>query len=194
MKSGKVQILAFMLTVSALLACSFGSTGRATLTDQNAQATDSPASEFTAQPSQPPPTDVPVSQGRDFSKIDICQLLPIQDVADMVGGTPAGDPNGSANGDVIDCWYSIAGGEGQTPDLYIAYIEPVVLADYGFNDTGESVPGIGDRASIVFSDTDQQYELTAIREGDLGLDVKGATREGTLAIARALMERIPPGP
>ena len=194
MKSGKVQILAIMLTVSALLACSFGSTGRATLADQNAQSTDSPASEFTAQPSQPPPTDVPVSQGRDFSKIDICQLIPIQDVADMVGGTPAGDPNGSANGDVIDCWYSIVSVQGQPPAQFIAYVEPVVLAEYGFDDKGESVPGIGDRASIMYSDTDQQYELTAIREGDLGIDVKGATREGTLAIARALMERIPPGP
>jgi len=45
MKSGKVQILAFMLTVSALLACSIGSTGRAALADQNAQSTDSPFSQ-----------------------------------------------------------------------------------------------------------------------------------------------------
>jgi hypothetical protein len=194
MNSGKVQILAIMLAVGALMACSLGSTGRATPADQNAQSTDSPASEFTAQPSQPPPTDVPVSQGRDFSKIDICQLLPIQDVADMVGGTPDGDPNGSANGDVIDCWYSIVSVQGQLPDLYIAYVEPAVLAEYGFDDTEESVPGIGDRATIMYSDQYQQYELTAIREGDLGVDVIGATREGTLAIAQALMERIPPGP
>lgn len=194
MNSAKVQILAAMLSIGALMACSFGSTPRATPADQGAQPTDSPATEITALPSQPPPTDVPASQGRDFSQIDICQLLPIQDVADMVGGTPDGEPNGSANGDVIDCWYSIVSDQGQLPDLYIAYVEPVVLAEYSFDDTGESVPGIGDRASIAYSDTDQLYELTAIREGDLGVDVIGATREGTLAIAHALMDRIPPGP
>lgn len=194
MKSARVQILVAVVSLGALMACSFGATAGAPSKNQAAPSTDSPPVVPTAEPIQSPPTAAPYEQGRDFSTIDICQLLPVADVAAMVGGTPDGEPNGSANGDVIDCWYSVVSDQGQLPDLYIVYVEPVVLAEYSFDDAAESVPGIGDRASIVYSDTEQQYELTAIRDGDLGIDVIGATREGTLAIAEALMERIPPVP
>ncbi len=99
-----------LATVLALAACGGGPPPPA--------ATDQPAPEG--------PAAATTSAARDVTAFDVCALVPIAEIATVLGGSPgARPPNGNTYpGTESECWYEVARGPGRTPETVGVLLYP----------------------------------------------------------------------
>jgi hypothetical protein len=139
-------------------------------------------------PQAPPPA---ASTGRDFSTINICELIPAQEVADLAGGTVYGEPNQSSDPMFSLCWYEVEAPDGAY-EYYIVYVESVELGEFAISmgDLGDAVGGLGDEAYLKYEDGEEQFRLLVMRAGDFAIDIAGSRADVMQEIARLLLQRL----
>ncbi len=182
-KSGLVSYrsVAFVAVVLALAAC-----GTPAPTTVVAPTVDvSPPMEAT----QPAPSSPPTG-GRDFSAINLCQLVTPEEVAGLAGGTAQEDPNQQSEADFSMCWYEVDKADG-VYTYYIVYVEKVELGEMALSldETGDPVPELGHEAYLRFEESEDQFRLIVLR-GEYAIDMAGTDSDVMIGIARLLLDRL----
>lgn len=143
-----------------------------------------PTAEQAAAPSLQPPSG-------DVSSYVACEIVPPQEVADLIGGPLFRDlpqpPSPS-------CTYEVVAG----PKDYVqftAFIEPAdwvqALIDNAPEMVGDPVPGLGDVAYLSHDETTDLYSLLIVVHDRFGLEISGDTsREWTLALGELFLSRM----
>lgn len=136
------------------------------------------------------PTDSgEVAAGSGLVLPNICELLPVDEVAAIVGGAPASEPNVEDYGESFQgCWYDFNLSDGSY-DYYIIYVQPAGFLESVFDDSAEPVTGLGDRAQLKWEDSEEQYRL-AILDGAVGVEVIGTRSDVMMQLARLILERL----
>jgi hypothetical protein len=169
----------------AVAACGAGAP--ATLEPPASESAGSPPTSPAAQPSDAPAAAL---SGIDTDAVNLCQILPRAELADLAGGTPyeGAETSGPA------CIYTIDPGDG-TAELYSMsvsapdLIQPMV--DYVRQyEQAEWLEGIGDAAYLQPSDFGEGYDMVVLVEGGYGLSLGGPRPEVLQAAARLIVERL----
>lgn len=148
-----------------------------------AAVTEQPAAEMPEIPSG----EIGVKSDRVLP--NICELLPIEEVAAISGGTPQSEPNVEDYGDDFKgCWYDFDLGDG-TYDYYIVYVEPASFLAATFEDDADPVPDLGDQAQLMWEDDGEQYRL-AVLDGEIGVEIAGKRSDVMIELARLILERL----
>jgi hypothetical protein len=142
-----------------------------------------------AQPTEPPPS-APPTGGRDFSAVNVCQLVTPEEVAGLAGGTAQEDPNQQSEADFSMCWYEVDKADG-VYTYYIVYVEKVELGEMALSldETGDPVPDLGGEAYMRFEESEDQFRLIVLR-GEYAIDMAGTDSDVMIEIARLLMDRL----
>jgi hypothetical protein len=181
-KSGLVSYrsVAFVAVGLALAAC--GSPVSTTAASSPQAASTAPATEL---PPSSPPTG-----GRDFSAINLCQLVTPGEVAGLADGTAEEDPNQQSEADFSMCWYEVDKADG-VYTYYIVYVEKVELGELALSldETGSSVPELGDEAYLRFEESEDQFRLIVLRS-EYAIDMAGTDSDVMIGIARLLLDRL----
>ncbi|HLD94458.1 MAG TPA: hypothetical protein VI703_09700 [Anaerolineales bacterium] len=136
-----------------------------------------------------PETGGDVAAGGGLVLPNICELLPVDEVAAIVGGAPASEPNVEDYGASFQgCWYDFNLSDGSY-DYYIIYVQPASFLEVVFEDSAEPVSGLGDRAQLKWEDSEEQYRL-AIIDGAVGVEVIGTRSDVMMQLARLILERL----
>jgi hypothetical protein len=165
------------------IACALGSGSTA---PTQAPGSPPPASQA------PAPTAPPASTtGRDYSSLNVCQLLIGPQVESLTLGKLLSDPQASSVTDLAGCTYEIDPPGGDTYANYIVYVEPAALiqASLALGDSGDPVQGLGDQAFVQYDADNEEYRLQGTISGD-GFEVIGDDKDATLAIGQALVALI----
>jgi hypothetical protein len=131
------------------------------------------------------------ASGRDFSSINICQLIPAEEVAALAGVTVDREPNQSSDSTFSHCWYNLEAADGGY-EYYIVYLESIELGEaaLALGDLGDPVPGLGDEAYLQWVEGEAQFRLLVLVRGDYAIDIAGSRSEIMQQIARLLIERL----
>jgi hypothetical protein len=125
------------------------------------------------------------TEGRDLSGLDVCALVPGEEVAGLLGGTLGGDPRSRVYpGASTECSYAIEG-EGPTEFVLVFLYPPSHFELFATDaEDRQDIDGLGDRAyATTIGGLHQVYVLV---EGDVTVDA----RAGTIDEARRLAELV----
>lgn len=127
------------------------------------------------------------SQTRDYTKFNVCELMPGDAIARAVGGTltqsrPTFDKNWSR------CTYLVNDASGK-PKGYVVWVQPA--EDFEelkkYNDKPIiPVSGLGD-AAYIFQDEDRRFKINVLKRGDLMLQATGDTPESARMVAATVL-------
>jgi Protein of unknown function (DUF3558) len=151
----------------------------------------SPPEAASAAPATEPPPSSPPTGGRNFSGINVCQLVTPGEVAGLAGGTAQDDPNQQSEADFSMCWYEVDKADG-VYTYYIVYVEKVELGEMALSldETGDPVPNLGDEAYLRFDESEDQFRLIVLRRGEYAIDMAGTDSDVMIEIARLLLDRL----
>jgi Protein of unknown function (DUF3558) len=182
-KSGLVSYcsIAFVAVGLALAAC--GSPAPTTTASPPEEASPAPATE--------PPSSSPPTGGRDFSAINLCQLVSPEEVAALAGGTAEEDPNQQSEADFSMCWYEVDKADG-VYTYYIVYVEKIELGEMALalGEAGDPVPDLGDEAYLRFEESEDQFRLIVLRRGEYAIDMAGTDSDVMIELTQLLIERL----
>jgi hypothetical protein len=149
----------------------------------------------TARPTQPAPeltTPPPSGSISEIDSVNLCDLLPPAEFAELAGGTPLSELTDFGPA----CHYVIDPGDG-TAASYNTFlyptetIKPVMdyVRDY---EAADWIDGYGDSAYIQDSASGNGYVLMILVEGRYGLEVGGPDKDVLRATAEVIMGRVQP--
>ncbi len=128
---------------------------------------------------------------RDVGSLDICALVPVADVAGVVGHAGArGSAEPNAGTYATDCTYTIESGGSSEYAMIWAY--PLELWMPEARDDIEEVSGLGDAAFVTTSGSFTQVHVLV--EGDIYIDVRAGTPEQARALAELALARFAGNP
>lgn len=129
------------------------------------------------------------STGRDLSALDVCDLVPGEAVAEVLGGTLAREPSGSVYGSMsTDCSYAVD--LGGVPEVVMVFIYPAAYFESleAGAENGRPLEGIGDRAFVATLDEFQQ--VVGLRSGDVVVEVRADELEDATRLAELVLSRL----
>ena len=133
-----------------------------------------------------------LASARDFTQIEVCNLVTDLEVAQLDNGTVQSPAQSSDLGSTRGCSYGITTADGGY-DYVIIYVEPPEFVEASLElstEQGTPIPDLGDQAFLQ-EDTDaEQFRLLVERPGDFGIEVIGENADALVAIARLLLTRI----
>jgi Protein of unknown function (DUF3558) len=175
---------AFVLLAAGLVAC-----GGTPPTAALAPTDDAPTAAAPETPA-PAPTSA-ASASREFSTINVCELLPPEEVAELSGGAVDGEPNQQSEADYSMCWYEVTSATGAY-SYYIVYLETAEVGEMALTlgETGDPVPDLGDESYLRFEESEDQFRLIVLRRGEYAIDMAGTDSDVMIEIARLLIERL----
>lgn len=145
----------------------------------------------TAEPTTPATTGSNTKPGRDFSKINSCELVTDQEVATFAGGTVFRPSASSGIKEERSCTYEVTVSGSNAYETYLVYVEPADLVQPFLDEAkGEPVAGLGDKAVAVHETDLEQHRLLVLRNGDYGLEIIGPRQEVLVKIAQQLLSRL----
>lgn len=127
------------------------------------------------------------SQTRDYTKFNVCELIPGDVIARSVGARltqsrPTFDKNWSR------CAYNVTDANGK-PNGYVVWIQPAEdfeeLKQYIAKPI-TPVKGLGD-AAYVFQDDDRRFKLNVLKRGDLMFQATADTQESARKVADTVL-------
>jgi hypothetical protein len=128
-----------------------------------------------------------VRQTRDYTKFNVCELIPGDAIARAVGAKltqsrPTFDRNWSR------CTYLVTDASGK-PNGYVVWIQPAgdfeELKKY-IEQPITPVSGLGD-AAFVFQDDDRRFKLNVLKRGDLMFQATADTPESARKVAETVL-------
>lgn len=178
--------IVFATSIIALVSagCSGGPGGKAST---STPASTSSAAARGAAAAPPPAQSKP---GRDPASLKACEIVTGEQVAKAAGGRLAA-PTGSSSS---VCGYVLDVGE--KTESYQLSFQPVEMVQTFFNlsseaDKGEKVNGPWDEAYIHPAVFGGGFSLSAVRRGDIALEVKGDRKPVVLEIGRLAGTNLP---
>lgn len=188
----KVRLLVVLSLGLASLLSACGGSAPVTSAPPAGGGADAAPTSALAQPTKAPAQsgEPASSAGMDVSTVNLCQLLPRAELAELGGGTPyeGAETSGPA------CIYTIDPGDG-TAELYSAsvsspdLVQPMV--DYVRQyEQAEWLEGLGDAAYLQPSDFGEGYSLTVLVEGEYGVSISGPRSEVLEKAARVILDRL----
>jgi hypothetical protein len=126
-------------------------------------------------------------QKRDYSKLNVCELIPGEAIARAVGAKltqtrPTFDKTWSR------CTYFVTDANGK-PNGYVVWIHPVEdfegLQQY-IDKPLTAVSGLGD-AAYVYQDDDRRFKLSVLKRGDLMFQATADTPESARKVAETVL-------
>jgi hypothetical protein len=181
-----LRLAALALGAGILAGCA----GAAPTADEAAPQGPSPTTAPTPQPAEPVP-DSGSSGARDFSNVNICELVPPEEVGALAGGDADPDPNQQSEAEYSLCWYEVDVGTGAYT-YYIVYVETEALGEaaLALADAGDPVAGLGDEAFQRFDEGEDQFRLIVLQRGAYAIDIAGSDSDVMVEIARLLIDRL----
>lgn len=130
------------------------------------------------------------AQKAELSKLRTCELIPGTEVAATAKGKLASPPIGSGG----SCRYTIALPGGEVEAYQIAY-QPAanvetVLKMQSPAERGEKVAGLWDEAYVGKRFMASGVSVTAVKRGDIAVEVGGERREVAIALAKIAVSRV----
>jgi hypothetical protein len=148
-----------------------------------------------AQPTQAPPQPTaapPSGGGLGVDSVNLCDVLPPAEFADLAGGTPYSELTAPGP----SCSYVIDPGDGAAASYHTFLYTPETirpLMDYVRDyESADWIEGYGDSAYIQDSVSGGGYVLIILVGGQYGLEVGGPDKDVLQATARVIMERVDP--
>ena len=176
-----------ILSVLALAAC--GAQPEAAGESESSSAT-APAAQPTQAAAEPSPP--PAGPGLDVESINLCEILPPAEFANLAGGTAYTEITSPGP----SCSYVIDPGDG-TAASYHTFLHPVqtvrALMDYVRDyESADWLEGLGDSAYIQDAESGGGFVLIILVEGQYGLEVGGPEKSVLQDTARVILERVGP--
>jgi hypothetical protein len=142
------------------------------------------------EPTQPPASD----GGRDLEAVNLCDLIPNEEVAGWFAAEPTRGNLEGASGP--SCIYQITPDGGSTVhNIYVSLVG-TDLAEVSLtlarDEGGEVIPGLADESLILYADDEQQFHLIGIRRGDFGFEIAAPEEQGAIRLAEAILDRLSP--
>lgn len=161
-----------------------------------------PSDEELAAVTPVPPGAAPAEPGRELAEVDLCRLLPVEEVAEITGQRLAGAAQRQNMGASQGCTYGVAlvtGGASadrlsvwaQPPSLF-EDSEAIVATARGLGHEVEVQPvvGLGERAFLIADTTGGTFTVHVLREGDLALRATAGQPEHAVAMAQLALQRL----
>lgn len=128
----------------------------------------------------------PVSD--DFSSLDLCRLLPAQEVADVLAGKALKPAKRQDFGSSQSCEYEL---DPDGPDNYeyaAVWISPA--SSYDDSDATEQIEGLGDRAHRMIDSQEEQTSERVLVAGKATIEARAETAEHAHLLAKMALEKL----
>ncbi len=152
-----------------------------------------------SRPAPPPPPamvetlEEEEAAGRDLTQLVVCDLLPGEEVAAVLGGVLYAEPSPTAGGTMWnECAYLVRD-DAQAPEAKLVTVrfyapEHFELAR-GMAENPTDVPGIGNEA--FSSEEPPLFVLTVLQQGDVALEVRAeSSPDDARALAEIVLDRL----
>jgi hypothetical protein len=149
-----------------------------------------PAPAANAGPAPQAPASTTGGEARDVTKIDVCALLPVAEVADALLASP-GDrpPNGhSYPGAESECWYEVVRSTGRTIETVGVFLYPPESFAGLQEDGAIEFPGLGDAAFL--SPRTDIATVIAVKQGVATVDARAADADHARKIAEIVLAKL----
>ena len=126
----------------------------------------------------------------DVTTLDVCELVPVAEVAAAVGGTPGNQaPNGHAYpGAESECWYEVTRGSGRMPEVVGIFLYPPSFFADMREDGATDIAGLGDDA---FLSPRSDISTVVVLERGVGVvDARAGTPDHARAVAELALARL----
>jgi hypothetical protein len=143
----------------------------------------------------------PASPGRDLSGLDLCEVLPVGEVAEVTGRRLAGVASRQDLMESQGCTYGVTVIGGATPGRLSIWVQPPELYEgeeallanaqgLGHEASVDPVTGLGDHAFMLANQTLGTHTLHLLREGDLSLIATAEDPQQAIAMAQLALARL----
>lgn len=149
-----------------------------------------PAAVEAQAPTQAPPPDA----GRDLEQVNLCDLIPNEEVAGLFAAEPTRGNLEGASGP--SCIYQFTPDGGSTVhNVYVALVG-TDLAEVSLglarDEGAEPVAGLADESLIRYVDDEEQFRLTGMRRDDFGFEIAAPEEQGAIRLAQLILDRLGP--
>ncbi len=142
----------------------------------------------TAELAAEPPAGGSSGGVRGFKSLDLCQLVPVPAVAEILGYAQDSATGEASMGQwASDCTYRFERGDGFS-DYAMVWAYPPQLWSPEAKGESEEVSGLGDAANLTRAGA--YFQVNVLLEGDLYLDTRANTAEQARALAGLAIERL----
>jgi hypothetical protein len=186
-------VLGVMLAAS--LACGFGGQAVPTsLATPPPAAAANPGGGGQAPPATQPPAAAS-SSSRDFNSMDACAMFSGEAVAKALDATQADPPNGSSYGEAgVNCAYSLipngaSSGIGKIYNIYLFGPEYYDINASGL-ENAQPIQGLGNKAEMGYRSDSEEYDLIALKNGDISIEVLGDDANLVQKLAEYIMANL----
>ncbi len=135
-------------------------------------------------------TSSPESPYGDVASFNACEIVPPQDVADLIGGPLFRDLPQQPS---PNCTYEVVAGPTDYSQ-WTVYIQPTdwvePLIENAPETLGEPIPNMGDQAFLNHDEATDTYDLLVLVRNQFGLEVVGDGKDWTLAIGDLFLSRM----
>jgi hypothetical protein len=149
------------------------------------------------------PTSAPATSGssstskRNFDTMDACAMFPGDAVAKALGAAQADPPNGSNYGAAgVNCSYSLipSGSKSGIGKIYNVYLFGPEYYDVnaGGLENPQPIQGLGDKAEMGYRSDSEEYDLIALNNGDISIEVLGDDSNLVQELAKYVMANLQP--
>jgi hypothetical protein len=135
----------------------------------------------------------PGTTSRDFESMDVCTVFPGDQLAAAVGAELGKEPQPTNLGKTYPAcsyWLVYGGSTGAIGDVYILYLESPDHFDlsYPAMEDPQEIEGIADRAAINYRSDAEDYDLIALFEGDIVIEVIGEDQAMVQSVAEYVLQ------
>jgi len=132
----------------------------------------------------------PASRDRDVTSLDVCALVPVDEVAAALGGSPGTlPPNGSAYpGAESDCWYRIARGSGRMPETVGVFLYPPEYFPEAEEEGSTPISDLGDAAFL--SPRTDITTVFVLKKGVATVDARAGDADHAKKLAELVLAKL----
>ncbi len=162
-----------------------------------------PAGDAQAPPAADARAAVEPAAGRDLGALDLCALLPADEVAAALDGRIEQPASSEDYGQFRGCTYGLRPAAGRFEFVAVRLQPPATFEGseaaletargLGHEAAAQPVDGLADEAFAVENRTEDQWTVHALRRSDLAVEVTAASLEHARLLAEKVLERTAEG-
>jgi hypothetical protein len=135
---------------------------------------------------------VPIQARRDYSTLDVCQLIPGDVVARALGGKLSGT-RGMKDKAFSRCSYTVVPPGSDKQSGYVIWVQPVedfaALKKY-IESPITALTGLGDGAYMFQDNGDKRFKINVLKKGDLMFQATADSAESARKVAEAVFTHL----
>ena len=129
---------------------------------------------------------------RELATLNVCQLVPGEDIARALGGKLA-DARAFSDKALSRCTYFIVPPGSEKPRGYVVWMQPPEDFEGLKQDIAEprtSITGLGDGAYMFRDAGDGRFKINVLKRGDVMIQVTGESADSARKVADAVVARL----